>query len=81
MQSEASQSSGAARNKQVAGNHYKDMPIQPTEYIVANGIGWLEANAIKYISRHHVKNGEHDLDKAIHYIEWAKEEYYDSSSK
>ncbi len=31
-----------ALNKQVAGNHYKDQPIQPVEYIYANAIGYFE---------------------------------------
>ena len=28
-----------ALNKQIAGNHYKDLKIQPIEYIHANDIG------------------------------------------
>ena len=58
-----------ALNKQVAGNHYKDLPIQPVEYIHANGIGYFEGNVIKYISRWRKKNGIADLEKAKHYIE------------
>jgi hypothetical protein len=54
---------------QVGGDHYKTMPIQPYEYIVANGIGWLEGNAIKYISRYKQKGGAADIKKAIHYLE------------
>lgn len=55
--------------KQIGGNHYSKMAITPTNYILANNIGWLEGNAIKYISRHQDKNGIEDLQKAIHYIE------------
>jgi len=36
---------------QVAGNHYKDLAIQPVEYIHANNIGYFEGNVIKYVSR------------------------------
>jgi len=54
---------------QVGGNHYKDMPIQPIEYIHANGLGFLEGNAIKYITRWRTKGGIQDLEKARHYID------------
>ena len=55
--------------KQVAGNHYKDLPIQPVEYIHANALGYFEGCVIKYISRWRAKNGLVDLQKAKHYIE------------
>jgi hypothetical protein len=58
-----------ALNKQVAGNHYKDLPIQPVEYIYANAMGYFEGNVLKYISRWRKKNGLADLEKAKHYIE------------
>jgi hypothetical protein len=54
---------------QVGGNHYKDMKIQPVEYIIQNNIGYLEGNVIKYISRYKQKNGINDLRKARHYID------------
>lgn len=55
--------------KQIDGSHYKDMAIQPMEYNLANKMDILEASAIRYISRHHVKNGKKDLEKAIHMLE------------
>lgn len=58
-----------ALGKQVAGNHYKDLPIQPVEFIHANAIGYFEGNVIKYVSRWRKKNGIADLEKAKHYIE------------
>jgi hypothetical protein len=58
-----------ARMKQIGGNHYKDMPIQPSEYITKNGLGWYEGNAIKYITRYKTKGGKQDIEKAIHYLE------------
>lgn len=58
-----------ALTKQVAGTHYKDLPIQPVEYIHANAIGYFEGNVIKYVSRWRKKNGIADLEKAKHYIE------------
>lgn len=54
---------------QVSGTHYKDLPIQPVEYIHANAIGYFEGNVIKYVSRWRKKNGIADLEKARHYIE------------
>lgn len=56
-------------DKQVGGGHYKDMKIQPVEFIHANNISYLEGNVIKYISRHKSKNGAEDIKKAIHYCE------------
>jgi hypothetical protein len=58
-----------ATDKQVGGNHYKDLPIQPIEYIHANAMGYMEGNVVKYISRWRKKNGIADLEKAKHYIE------------
>lgn len=54
---------------QVAGDHYKKMKIQPIEYILANCLGYCEANVVKYISRWRQKNGIEDLRKARHYID------------
>lgn len=58
-----------AIERQEGGSHYKDLPIQPVQYIHANGIGYFEGNVIKYVSRWRVKNGLADLEKARHYIE------------
>lgn len=54
---------------QVGGAHYKTMKIQHVEFIHANGIPYIEANAIKYICRHKQKNGRQDIEKAIHYLQ------------
>jgi hypothetical protein len=54
---------------QVDGDHYKQMKIQPVEFIHANGIPYLEGNVIKYVSRWRCKNGVADLKKAKHYID------------
>lgn len=54
---------------QVGGNHYKDMPIQPVEFIAANNIGFIEGSIIKYVCRHKTKNGKQDLEKAKHFID------------
>jgi len=36
--------------KQEGGCHYKDMPIQPVEYIHKNGLGFIEGCVVKYIT-------------------------------
>ena len=54
---------------QVGGSHYKDLKIQPIEFIHANNIPFCEANAIKYLCRWRSKNGIEDLKKARHYID------------
>lgn len=59
----------SALAKQVAGNHYKDLKIQPLEYIHANGIPFAEGCVIKYVSRWRNKGGIKDLEKAKHFIE------------
>ena len=59
----------SALDIQVAGSHYKDLAIQPVEYIHANNIGYFEGNVVKYVSRWKAKNGIKDLEKAKHYIE------------
>lgn len=58
-----------ALNQQEGGSHYRDMKIQPIEYIHANGLGFCEGNVVKYVSRHRQKNGKQDLLKARHFID------------
>ncbi len=58
-----------ALKEQVGGNHYKDMQIQPIEFITKNGLGFCEGNVIKYVCRYKHKNGKEDLLKAKHYID------------
>ncbi len=59
----------SAFDKQVNGNHYKLMMIQPLEYALANDLGICEHAVVKYISRWKMKGGVDDLRKAIHYCE------------
>jgi hypothetical protein len=65
----------SAYDKQEGGKHYQ-LPIQPVDYIVNNNIGYREGNVIKYVTRHHVKNGAEDIKKAIHYLEMILETDY-----
>ncbi len=59
----------SAMSNQIQGDHYKKLAIQPVEYIHANGIGFMEGSAIKYLSRWRSKGGVSDLQKARHFIE------------
>lgn len=56
-------------NVQEGGTHYKEMKIQPVEFVHANNIGFCEATAIKYLCRWRKKGGLQDLRKAIHFIQ------------
>jgi hypothetical protein len=58
-----------ANDVQVAGTHYKSKAIQPWDYIVANNLGYLEGNIVKYVSRWRDKGGLDDLRKARHYLD------------
>lgn len=58
-----------ANKKQVGGTHYKLLTIQHWDYVIANGIPYMEAQVIKYVSRWQNKNGLEDLEKAKHYLE------------
>ena len=58
-----------ALSVQVGGGHYKDLKIQPIEYIHANNIPFAEGCAIKYLTRWRDKGGVDDLRKAKHVID------------
>jgi hypothetical protein len=66
----------SALDKQISGNHYKGCKIQPVEYIQANELDYLQGNVIKYVTRHKLKNGKADIEKAIHYLELILELQY-----
>jgi len=58
-----------ANEHQVGGTHYAENSIQPWDYIIANQLGYLEGNIIKYTTRWRRKGGVDDLRKVIHYAE------------
>jgi len=60
---------GNAMTKQVGGDHYSKLAIQPVEYITKNKLTYLQGNVIKYITRYKDKNGLQDLQKARHYVD------------
>ena len=69
-----------ATDTQEGGTHYKDMAIQPIQFINANDLDFLQGNVIKYVTRHKAKNGAADIRKALHYcqlileLQYAKEQ-------
>ena len=58
-----------ANARQEGGTHYKQLSIQPWDYIVSNNLGYLEGNIVKYVTRWQTKNGVQDLLKAKHYLD------------
>ena len=66
----------SALDVQVGGDHYKNLAIQPAQYIHANNLSFLAGNVVKYISRHKAKGGAADVRKAIHYCQLILEMEY-----
>ena len=58
-----------ANAQQVGGAHYAVKAIQPWDFIIANNLGYLEGNIVKYITRWKDKGGVEDLKKARHYLD------------
>lgn len=58
-----------ANARQVGGTHYQAAEIQPWDFIIANGLGYLEGCIVKYVTRWQRKDGIQDLAKAQHYLE------------
>lgn len=63
----------SAIDHQVGGRHYKDLKIQPVQYIMANMLQFCEGNVVKYVTRYPFKGGVDDLRKARHYVELIRE--------
>lgn len=66
---------------QVGGNHYRRTDIQPWDIFLSYGLDPWTANVVKYILRFPYKNGEEDLAKAKHYIEYLINNYKDIHEK
>jgi len=63
--------------KQIGGDHYTKMKIQPMTYSMKNGLDACQHSVVKYVSRFRDKNGIQDLEKAIDCIEMLKAFYLD----
>ena len=57
---------------QVGGAHYAG-EYQHWDWAIDNRLGYLEAAASKYVTRHKKKNGLQDLEKSHHYVSKAIE--------
>ena len=57
-----------ANDFQIGGTHYKTLDIQSWDAITAWGLGFLDGNVVKYMSRWRKKAGLQDLLKAQHYL-------------
>ena len=58
-----------ATDRQVGGNHYASLAIQPMEYALKNDLNYAQANAVKYVTRYKSKGGVEDLKKARHFLD------------
>lgn len=65
-----------ALKRQVGGSHYQTKGVQHAQFCQANRIPWCESSALKYLTRHRLKNGKQDLEKAKHYLEICCHEDY-----
>jgi hypothetical protein len=59
----------SALRVQAGGDHYKNLKIQPVEYIHANNLPFVEGCVVKYVTRWRCKGGLEDLRKAKHFLE------------
>lgn len=57
-----------ALKRQVGGEHYKNLKIQPVEFILSANLDFFLGNLLKYLVRNKGNRLE-DLEKAYHYIE------------
>lgn len=65
----------SANDRQEGGDHYKRFEkMQPWDVIIAWGLGFLDGNVVKYVSRWRTKGGLDDLKKARHYLDKLIEE-------
>ena len=63
-------SMGSAFDKQIGGDHYKKLAVQPFEFIELNHLGFAAGNVIKYLCRYKTKGASiEDLEKARHYLD------------
>lgn len=67
-------SPAGANGRQVGGTHYKLGKHETWDVITAWGLGFLDGNVVKYMSRWRTKGGVQDLLKARHYLDKLIEE-------
>lgn len=61
----------SALDTQIGGNHYKNFPIQPIEFIIKNKLSFPQGNVVKRIVRYNLPTGKgiEDLRKIKHEID------------
>jgi hypothetical protein len=59
----------SANDRQVGGNHYKQIKPEPWDVVEAWHLGYFDGTALKYIARWRSTNDLEDLQKAIHFLE------------
>jgi hypothetical protein len=64
-----------ANDRQEGGSHYIGRAFQPWDYIIANDLGYMSGNIVKYVTRYPDKNGVGDITKALHYCDKLIETY------
>lgn len=57
-----------ANETQVGGDHYKT-PIEHWDWVIANGLSYMQGQITKYVARYTKKNGLEDLYKARHFLD------------
>lgn len=57
-----------ANDTQVAGTHYRT-PYQHWDLAADLFLGYFEGQISKYVTRHRVKKGKEDLEKALHFAQ------------
>lgn len=63
------QPTGLRNKATLSPEHYRKGKIEPWDFITSQGMGFLEGNVIKYVTRYKTKNGLNDLLKAKTYLE------------
>ena len=57
-----------APERQVGGNHYNVMKIQPSRFWMANDYDGDAGMILKYLARHKLKKGREDVEKALSFV-------------
>lgn len=57
-----------ANDTQVAGDHYKSLPLEPWDLTTINGLDAFQHEICAYVIRHPMKHGLQDLEKAQHWL-------------
>lgn len=55
-------------DRQVGGDHYSKMKIQPSRFARANDYDCDAFSILKYLSRHRSKKGREDVEKALSFV-------------